>query len=128
MKKMIIIMAAMTFILIAGQQFIIKKPCQEKQITSKKLFYDLVDLEKKVPSLLHHIAELLHELHVNITAYVEGDKSVPFVKQPKNGDFKTDCNKNIMMLNDAIDDMQKAIKKLIELLHENESVFSAKEC
>lgn len=82
MKKILISMMIVTGVIIGAQQFITKKsPPTSRTIQSKELFYDLIELEKRIPSFLHKTADLLEGLHAHVEACVEGDKNACIKKK-----------------------------------------------
>lgn len=125
MKKVLLIILIMTGVVIIGQQFVIKKD-RYVAINPKELLGDLIDLEKRIPSLLHKSAELLEVLHSHIEACVDGDKQACTKK--KDAQSKGLYKEHIVTVNNAITNLESCITQLVGVLKINNDITYAKGC
>lgn len=125
MKKVLIIVLIMTGLVVIGQQFVIKKKSYGP-IKPKELLFDLIDLEKRIPFLLHKSAELLEALHNHIGACVDGDKQACTKK--KDVQSKGLYKEHIATVNNAITNLENCITQLVAILKINNDHSHAKGC
>jgi hypothetical protein len=115
MKKIVCFIIIMTGVVLGTQQFITKKSLPSAQkIQPKELLYDLIDLEKQVPNLLHTTADLLRILHVHIEACVDGDKNA--CTKTKNVARCELYKQAITKVNNTMNKLELDITRLINLL------------
>ncbi|RTL07076.1 hypothetical protein EKK58_02765 [Candidatus Dependentiae bacterium] len=128
MKKVFIVLLIMTGVIIIGQQFVIQKNVSvfDKSIKPKDLLSDLIDLEKRVPQLLHAMAKLLDALHTHIEACVDGDKQACTKK--KDSKSKSLYKEHIAMVNNAMTNLERYIAELVTILKINNGSTQAKGC
>lgn len=128
MKKILVAVLVMTGMVIVAQQFVIKKDVEHsvRSIKPKELLNNLIDLERRIPSLLRKSAELLEVLHDHIEACVDGNKNA-YTKK-KDAQAKELCKERITKLNDAITNVESSISQLVDILSINKMVNHAKGC
>jgi hypothetical protein len=115
MKKIVGFAIVMTGVLLGAQQFITKKgSCAERAVKPKELLYDLIDLEKRMPNLLHKTADLLQALHMHIEACVDGEKNA--CTKTKNATRCESYKQAITKVNNIMDKLELNIACLINLL------------
>lgn len=125
MKKVVLFIMVMTGVLIGSQQFIAKKNVScVSPTSSKELFYDLVDLQKKMPILLHKVADLLEQLHIQIEACAHGEKNSCIKSKNINRDI---CKQAIGKVSGTIDILEAEINNLMIVLHTDNSMSAKKE-
>jgi hypothetical protein len=115
MKKIVGFVIVMTGVIMGAQQFITKKnSCTERTAQPKELLYDLINLEKRIPNLLHKIADLLEGLHTHIEACIDGDKRA--CTKIKDTSRRESYNQLIAKVNNTMDNLELDITRLIHLL------------